>query len=317
MIFRTAVMRMGELSHPSLLKVVQILETDYSAVVVTEKVSILREELAELSFVDIARGLQQISSVYSFLHCDANLKHSNICLSSVFVGCNGDWKLAGLEYSIGIGREASTALHVVPQKYKPPEENLAVLESQGSPSWAGDTWGFGCLIWEIFNSESSNLNFSLQNIPHILQAVLKKCLAKNPWKRPSPGELVSLCQEFPLVMQPSSVIPHSSIPTSSSAQKPNTDVAVAVTGFSSTSPLPVNEKPGNLGVKTFVCPICSKSYVQRQHLRRHVEKDHKSSLAVLIPKKFKCTLCVKSYGLMRTLKRHIMNDHGDSEVSEE
>ena len=269
----------------------------------------------ELSLVDIARGLQQISSVYSFMHCDANLKHNNICLSSVFVGCNGDWKLAGLEYSIGIGKEASTALHAVPQKYKPPEETVALLESQGSPSWGGDTWGFGCLMWEIFNPESSILNLSLQNIPRILQAVFKKCLAKNPMTRPSPGELVLLCQEFLPVMLPSSVIPYSSIPTSPSAQTPNTDVAV--TSSSTTSPPPVNEKPGNLGVKTFVCPLCCKTYVHRQHLKRHVEKTHESSLEVLQPKEFKCTLCDKSYSLMRNLKRHIMNDHGDSEVSEE
>ena len=199
---------MGELEDPSLLKVIQIIETEFSVIVVTEKVYYLKEKLAELGSVDIVRGLLQISSLYSFLHYDVKLRHNNINLSSVFVASNGDWKLGGLEYSLGIAEEASLALNVLPQKYKPPEETVALLESQGIPSWGHDTWGFGCFIWEIFNPESSNLNLLLlQNIPQKLQVVLKKCLARNPKKRPSPGELVILCQEFSPVVPPSSVVP--------------------------------------------------------------------------------------------------------------
>jgi len=316
---RKALKRTWELKDPSLLKVVQVIETESSVVVVTEKVSNLKEKLADLGLVDIARGLLQISCLNSFLHCDAKVRHNNIHLASVFVAGNGDWKLGGLEYSLGVGEETSPTLPGLPLKYNPPEENAEPLESQGIPPWGRDTWGFGCLIWEIFNQESSNLNLGfLQNIPHFLQVVFRKCLAKNPMKRPSPGELLILCQE----LSPSPVIPHSPLPTSQlspspPSKTPNTDVAAASSSLPLIIPLPLNEDFSD-SVKTFVCPLCSKGYVQRQSLKRHVEKDHQCTLDVLLPKKkFKCTMCIKSFSHMHCLNRHIMKSHSDSKVSEE
>ena len=61
-------------------------------------------------------------------------------------------------------------------------------------------WSFGSLIWEIFNPNESVVNAAsnpLKNIPENLFAFYKKCLNKNPLKRPNSNmiqDLLLSCQ---------------------------------------------------------------------------------------------------------------------------
>ena len=194
---RSAVMRMRDLKHPALLKPLQILQTESSLIIVTEKVSPLKQYLTKsIEQVDHSLGLLQVCSLFSFLHYEAKLKHNNINLNSVFVASNGDWKLGGFEFSVGVDEEESQLHHhrTPPQKYKPPDGKVPT----GVPAWSDDTWSFGCLLWEIFNLESDDLNLAfINNIPQNMHTVFKQCLARNPMKRPSPKKLEELLMSSP------------------------------------------------------------------------------------------------------------------------
>jgi uncharacterized Zn-finger protein len=59
-----------------------------------------------------------------------------------------------------------------------------------------------------------------------------------------------------------------------------------------------------------VCPLCSKIYARKQHLRRHTRSAHSSTLEDLLPKKdYKCKTCSKSYGRLQYLRRHMQLHH--------
>ena len=54
------------------------------------------------------------------------------------------------------------------------------------------------------------------------------------------------------------------------------------------------------------CSLCTKSYSNNSHLRRHLKRAHGCTLEDIVPKKtFQCTLCSKSYNLAHHLKRHL------------
>ena len=66
------------------------------------------------------------------------------------------------------------------------------------------------------------------------------------------------------------------------------------------------------------CPLCRKSYMHRQHLRRHTRPVHKYQLEeFLLKKKFMCAICAKSFGYKQGLKRHMVEYHKVEEGNEE
>ena len=76
-----------------------------------------------------------------------------------------------------------------------PDSNSSSTTSilTGSTSPVEIAWSFGCLLGSIFNKDPNDLNLScIDNIPHKMQAIYKKCLSKNPQKRPS----IKVLQEF-------------------------------------------------------------------------------------------------------------------------
>ena len=94
-------------------------------------------------------------------------------MASIVVTRSGDWKLTGFEYCHGIDEQnvPMKVLHTL-DVYNPPERspvgnfkspqsnrtNMIPTES------AIDSWGVGCLIWEIFNNGFLPNANSLQNI---------------------------------------------------------------------------------------------------------------------------------------------------------
>jgi len=59
----------------------------------------------------------------SFLNNDGNLRHNNVCLSSIFVNAAGEWKLGGVEY-VASAESSSWPIKILPsqEKYDPPEK---------------------------------------------------------------------------------------------------------------------------------------------------------------------------------------------------
>lgn len=102
--------------------------------------------------------------------------HNNVCLSSIVVNRAGEWKLTGFEYTHSIDDQQSPhkVLNTL-DRYEPPEKspvlNLKQTPNRESNSIASeygvDSWGLGCLIWEIFNGSISNVN-ALKNPGRVL-----------------------------------------------------------------------------------------------------------------------------------------------------
>lgn len=84
----------------------------------------------------------------AFLINDCNLNHNNIFSGSVYVQCStGNWKIAGFDYVTSDNSYPDRKLGSL-DKYKPESSNR-------STKWSNDSWGLGCLIWEIFNGTLS------------------------------------------------------------------------------------------------------------------------------------------------------------------
>jgi SCY1-like protein 1 len=88
-------------------------------------------------------------------------------MSSIVVNKAGEWKLTGLEYCHGIDeQQVPPKVLSALDRYEPPEKspvnNLKMPPNKNTnliPSESGvDSWGLGCLIWEIFNGLLPNVN---------------------------------------------------------------------------------------------------------------------------------------------------------------
>ena len=88
-------------------------------------------------------------------------------MSSIVVNRAGEWKLTGFEYTHGI-EEQNPPMKVIANldSYEAPEKS-PVLNLKSAPNKNTntlpsesrvDSWGLGCLIWEIFNGLLPNSN---------------------------------------------------------------------------------------------------------------------------------------------------------------
>ena len=55
--------------------------------------------------------------------------------------------------------------------------------------------------------------------------------------------------------------------------------------------------------KIYKCPLCSRKFGQKAHLRTHISSIHEGK------KPFKCSLCDTSFSLKQTLQKHIASVH--------
>jgi len=201
---RAAVKRLKTLRHPSVLTYIQSVETEKVVLLATEPVTPLAEHLEQL--LDrgpkrdnyLAWGIFQVCRALSFLNNDAKLKHNNIHSASVFVTAAGDWKLAGLESVCSSDQEPP--LHILPncEKYSPPEKKDPAKARLAS-TWAADSWGLGCLIWEVYNGAlpaMENLG-KLGEIPKSLQPTYKECVGAKADKRPNPSDVIIKLKKSP------------------------------------------------------------------------------------------------------------------------
>lgn len=77
------------------------------------------------------------------------MNHNNIFIGSIFVNGPGNWKIGGLEYVSSNTTDTYPIKYEALDKYQPPN-----CGSQGT-KWSSDSWGLGCLIWEVFNGTLS------------------------------------------------------------------------------------------------------------------------------------------------------------------
>ncbi|XP_057365193.1 N-terminal kinase-like protein [Daphnia carinata] len=205
---KSALKRLKTLRHPNILTYIDSLETEKCLYLVTEYVEPLQFHLNSYSTdfpkskqqkeLFIAWGLFQVVRALKFLNNDGNLQHNSICLGNILVNTAGEWKLGGFENATPSSLMNSLPIKILPsfEKYDPPEK-VDSSKLKSATKWSADMWGFGCLIWEVFNGslKSSSSLKAIGNIPKQLASVYCELVGANPSSRPNPSDVLIICRK--------------------------------------------------------------------------------------------------------------------------
>ncbi|XP_071705868.1 uncharacterized protein [Rutidosis leptorrhynchoides] len=218
---RNGVKRLRTVRHPNVLSFLYSTEAEISdgsstkvvIYIVTEPVMPLAEKIKELGLQGTQRneyyawGLYRIAKAVSFLNNDCKLIHGNVCLESVVVTPALDWKLHAFDAlsEFDGNNEMSTGPMLqfewlIGSQYKPME--LAKSDwgtIRKSPPWAIDSWGLGCLIYEIFTGSKLNKTEELRNTSSIPKSLLpdyQRLLSSMPSRRLNSSKLSENCEYF-------------------------------------------------------------------------------------------------------------------------
>lgn len=197
--------RIKTLRHPSILKYVNSSETEKSICIVTESVIPLKDYLEEASSnftkaqkeFSIAYGLLNVAKGLQFMNNDCQLNHNNININSVFVNTSGVWKIGGLEYICSVDEKPPARHDSLDEKYTPPERLDPTKAAKPGPSYAVDSWGMGCLVWECFNKPitSSSSVRTVGKMPRPLSVHYNKLVQSVPRFRNSPMNFIKDCKD--------------------------------------------------------------------------------------------------------------------------
>ncbi|KAL6616301.1 hypothetical protein ACP70R_038571 [Stipagrostis hirtigluma subsp. patula] len=218
---RNGVKRLRTVRHPNILSFLHSTEAEvpdgpamkHTIYIVTEPVTPLSEKLKELNLGGTQRdeyfawGLHQISKAVSFLNNDCKLVHGNVCLASVVVTQTLDWKLHAFdvlsEFDANNEVPGSPMLQfewLVGAQYKPLELTKSDWASiRKSPPWAIDSWGLGCLIYELFSGAKLARTEDLRNTASIPKSLLpdyQRLLSSTPSRRLNPSKLIDNSEFF-------------------------------------------------------------------------------------------------------------------------
>ncbi|KAK9061008.1 hypothetical protein SSX86_018188 [Deinandra increscens subsp. villosa] len=218
---RNGVKRLRTVRHPNILSFLHSTEAEISdgsstkvvIYIVTEPVMPLAEKIKELGLQGTNRneyyawGLYRIAKAVSFLNNDCKLVHGNVCLESVVVTPTLDWKLHAFDAlsEFDGNNELSTGPMlqyewIVGSQYKPMElakSDWATIRK--SPPWAIDSWGLGCLIYEIFGGLKLSKTEELRNTASIPKSLLpdyQRLLSSMPSRRLNSSKLAENCEYF-------------------------------------------------------------------------------------------------------------------------
>ncbi|XP_058110670.1 uncharacterized protein LOC131253619 [Magnolia sinica] len=211
---RNGVKRLRTVRHPNILSFLHSTEAEaldgsnnkHTIYIVTEPVMPLSEKIKELGLEGTQRdeyyawGLHQIAKAVSFLNNDCKLVHGNVCLASVVVTQTLDWKLHAFDVLSEFDGNSETSTGPMLQfewligaQYKPMEllkSDWATIRK--SPPWAIDSWGLGCLIYEIFSGVKLARTEDLQNTTSIPKSLLpdyRRLLSSMPSRRLNSSKL--------------------------------------------------------------------------------------------------------------------------------
>lgn len=84
--------------HPCILKYVSSWNKGSKYYLAVENVRPLAHVLASQNSLQICVGLHSILKALVFLHEKAFASHNNVCIASIYVTKDGNWKLGGMEY---------------------------------------------------------------------------------------------------------------------------------------------------------------------------------------------------------------------------
>ncbi|CAG9853791.1 unnamed protein product [Phyllotreta striolata] len=143
--------------HPSIVKYISSWKKNSKFYLAVEEIFPLAHELSRLDTLQISVGLYSILKALNFLHSNASVSHNNICLTSIYLSIDGNWKLAGMEYlckysELSCDYLMKTKSGRYNKSIDPNEEKI--IDNKSKRKDAVDIYGFGVLVCEIFQSKS-------------------------------------------------------------------------------------------------------------------------------------------------------------------
>ncbi|XP_064650130.1 protein-associating with the carboxyl-terminal domain of ezrin-like [Lineus longissimus] len=140
--------------HPTIMKFLAYGKISGNHVLVTEPVQCLDQVIEGLSPCEILAGMYNVIEAITFLHEAASVCHNNICMSSIFVGADGAWKLGGMECACSIENLSENFIERCTASRDsdciPPEDKLkSGAKSTPPPPHARDSFGFGALAEQL------------------------------------------------------------------------------------------------------------------------------------------------------------------------
>ncbi|KHN96916.1 protein kinase-like protein [Metarhizium album ARSEF 1941] len=190
---RNALKKLRTMRHPGVIKVLDTVETETYIYIATERVVPLRWHVRRKSLAPetIKWGLHSIARTIKFINTDASSIHGNLKVGSVYTSESGEWKLGGFEVLSSVKDDESaiyTYGSLVPDsaRYAPPELAQGGWDViKKNPHSAVDSFNFGVLIFETFNSDynGSSQAGQTKNIPPTMQSSYKRLCNANPKAR--------------------------------------------------------------------------------------------------------------------------------------
>ncbi|KZZ97265.1 protein kinase [Ascosphaera apis ARSEF 7405] len=188
---KNAVRKLRTLRHPGVVKILDTVETESHIHVMTERVQPLgwAVKRKSLSTETIIWGLHAVATTVKFINEDAASIHGAIRMSSVYTSESGEWRLWGFEVLSSVKDDESTIYtygSLIPNysTYAPPEVLKTGPDAiKGGPLTAVDSFGFGVLVFQVFNGGAfrgpSDVGKS-SHIPSNIQPSYKRLMNASP-----------------------------------------------------------------------------------------------------------------------------------------
>ncbi|KAK4241018.1 armadillo-type protein [Achaetomium macrosporum] len=190
---KNALKKLRTLRHPGVIKVLDTAESDSYIYIATERVVPLRWHVKRKSLSpETAKwGLYSIARTVKFINDEASSVHGSLKVASVYTTESGEWKLGGFEVLSNVKDDEAviyTYGSLVPDsgRYTPPELAKSGWDAlKRSPHSAVDAYGFGALIFEVFNGSFNGGDQAGQtkNIPPSMHSSYKRLTNANPKAR--------------------------------------------------------------------------------------------------------------------------------------
>ncbi|KAK4883434.1 hypothetical protein RN001_006753 [Aquatica leii] len=145
--------------HPSILKYISSWHKGSKFYLAVEDVRPLSHTLSSQNTMQICIGLHSILKALCFLHDHAKVAHNNICVASIYVTKEGNWRLGGMEYLCKFNELtdeylSKTRTHRY-DKAVDPDETKSSKEIKENPTCI-DSFAFGVLVTEVLSNRTDD-----------------------------------------------------------------------------------------------------------------------------------------------------------------
>ncbi|KAF5284068.1 hypothetical protein FQA39_LY17117 [Lamprigera yunnana] len=145
--------------HPSILKYAASWNKGSKFYLVTEDVKPLSHTLSAQNTMQVCIGLYSILKVLCFLHDNVGVSHNNICVASIYVTKEGNWRLSGMEFLCKFGELTEEYLSKTrTHRYNKAveiNENRNNKDIKENPS-SIDTFAYGVLVKEVLQNRTDD-----------------------------------------------------------------------------------------------------------------------------------------------------------------